>query len=145
LSFQKPSRSQIHSHRAGAVGRAIVLYKKLWLKTIGPVLDSVLESERGQSQQALAGQLQSLSSHVDGLLQVMDRRMGALEADLIILTERVRQLERDGGASQEARLTNAAILDGRERLAQLKDEVEQLRSQLKPEGASGKRSVSRGS
>jgi uncharacterized small protein (DUF1192 family) len=89
--------------------------------------------------------MQSLGSHVDGLLQVMDRRMSALEADLLILTERVRQLEGDGGGqSQDARLTDAAILEGRERLAQLKDEVEQLRAQL-PKDAAGKRPVSRGS
>ena len=145
MSFQKPSRTPIQSHRPGALGRAVVLYKRLWLKALGPVLDTVVEAERGQLLHELSVRMQALSSHVDGLMQIMDRRLSTLEAELIILTERVRGLERGGDQEQELRLTNAAILDGRERLARLKDEVEQLRNQLQPEGSGGTRPVSRGS
>lgn len=139
MSFEKPSRAPIRSHRA-RIGKAIVLYKKAWQRVLGPVLDSVLEFEREQL-------LRALSSHMDGLFQTLDRRLGAIEVDLIVLSERVRKLERDGGSAENARLTNAALLDGREKLAELRDEVEQLRAQVRaaPEAANGTRSVSRGS
>ena len=123
MPFQKPSHAPIQSHRGGPVGKAIVVYKQAWKKIIGPVLDSVLEFEREQL-------LRALSTRMDSVLQVLDRRQGALEADLILLTERVRRLEREGGVSDDVRLTNQAILEGREKLADLRAELDGLKSEL---------------
>ena len=123
MSFEKPSRVTIRSHRAGAVGRAVVAYKKAWQKVLGPVLDSLVEAERDQV-------LRAVSERMDGLLQVLDRRQGALEVDLIVLTERIRKLERDSGLADEVRLTNAALLEGREKLAALREELDGLRAEV---------------
>ena len=123
MSFKKPSHAPIRSHRGGPVGQAIVAYKRAWTRLLGPVLDTVLEFERDQV-------LAALSARMDGVMQALDRRQGAMEVDLIVLSERVRRLERDTGLSEDVRLTNQAILDGREKLAELRAEVDSVRAEL---------------
>jgi len=121
--FQKPSRAPLHSHRGGALGVALVAYKRAWNAVLGPVLDSILEFEREQLLKALADRM-------DAVMQVLDRRQGALEADLLALTERVRRLERDTGLRDEVQLTNQALLENQERLLALRDEIDAVREGL---------------